>query len=345
MPKSLGEIADWIEGELRGDPSIQINGIAGIEDAQAGDLTFMAHPKYVGFLKTTSASAVIIGAETGREQINIPVIIHPHPYYALAKVLELFYTGGKTYPEMVHPTAVLAEGVRLERGVHIGANVILEKGVWIKPSTAILAGSFVGADTAIGENSLIYPNVTIRENVEVGNKVIVHSGTVIGADGFGYVKEGGLHHKIPQIGKVRIEDNVEIGANVTIDRATLGVTRIGKGTKIDNLVQIGHNVEIGENCIVVAQVGIGGSTKIGDDTIIAGQAGLAGHIKIGKRVVIGAQSGVTKSIPDDTTVFGYPAREISKTKRIEAHLSHLDFYIKKLRDLEEELKKIKEAEP
>ncbi|MFH1337154.1 MAG: UDP-3-O-(3-hydroxymyristoyl)glucosamine N-acyltransferase [Candidatus Zixiibacteriota bacterium] len=343
MPKSLGEIADWVKGELRGDPSIQIKGIAGIEDAKVGDLTFVAHPKYAGFLKTTSASAVIVGAETNREGINIPVIVHPHPYYALAKTLELFYAVKKTYPEMVHPTAVLAEGVKLERGVHIGANVILEKGVWIKPDTVILAGSFVGADSLIGENSFIYPNVTIRENVEIGNNVIVHSGTVIGADGFGYVKEKEIHHKIPQTGRVKIEDNVEIGANVTIDRATLGVTRIGKGTKIDNLVQIGHNVDIGENCIIVAQVGIGGSTKIGDDTIIAGQAGLTGHIKIGKRVVIGAQSGVTKSVPDDTTIFGYPAREIHKMKRIEAHLSHLDRYIKRLRELEEEVKRNKDS--
>jgi UDP-3-O-[3-hydroxymyristoyl] glucosamine N-acyltransferase len=335
MSKSLREIADWIKGELRGDPSIRIRGIAGIENAQAGDLTFLAHPKYVGFLKTTLASAVIVGPDTKIEEIKIPSIIHPHPYYALAKTLELFYTVEKPYPEQVHPTAVLAEGVRLERGVHIGANVVLDKGVWVKPDTVILAGCFVGADTVIGENSFIYPNVTIRENVEVGNRVIVHSGTVIGADGFGYVKYEGIHHKIPQVGKVRIEDNVEIGANVTIDRATLGFTRIGRGTKIDNLVQIGHNVEIGENCIIVAQVGIGGSAKIGNDTVIAGQAGLTGHIKIGNRVTIGAQSGVTKSIPDDATVFGYPAREIHKMKRIEAHLSHLDSYIRRLRELEE----------
>jgi UDP-3-O-[3-hydroxymyristoyl] glucosamine N-acyltransferase len=343
MPKSLGEIADWVEGELRGDPSIQIKRISGIEDAQAGDLTFVAHPKYAAFLETTSASAVIVGVDTDREGIKIPAIVHPHPYYALAKALEFFYSVRKIYPESVHTTAVLTEGVKLERGVHIGANVIVEKGVWIKPNTVILANSFVGTDSIIGENSFIYPNVTIRENVEIGNNEVVHSGTVIGADGFGYVKEKGIHHKIPQIGKVKIEDNVEIGANVTIDRATLGVTRIGKGTKIDNLVQIGHNVEIGKNCIIVAQVGIGGSTKIGNDTIIAGQAGLAGHIQIGNRVVIGAQSGVTKSVPDDTAVFGYPAREIHKMKRIEAHLSHLDRYVKRLRELEEEVKRNKDS--
>jgi UDP-3-O-[3-hydroxymyristoyl] glucosamine N-acyltransferase len=344
MPKSLGEIAERIKGELRGDPEVQIHGVAGIEEARAGDLTFVAHPKYAGFLKTTSASAVIVGMGTRIEGIKIPLIVHPNPYFALVKVLELFYKVKKSYPEMVHPTAVLSEGVKLEKGVHIGANVVLEEGVGIKSQTVILTGSFVGADSVIGENTLIYPNVTIRENVEIGKNVIVHSGTIIGADGFGYVKEGGIHHKIPQVGKVRIEDDVEIGANVTIDRATLGVTQVGKGTKIDNLVQIGHNVEIGENCIIVAQVGIGGSTKIGHDTIIAGQAGLAGHIRIGNRVVIGAQSGVTKNVPDDNTIFGYPAREISKTKKIEAHLSHLDFYIRKLRELEAALKNKKESE-
>ncbi len=343
MQKSLGEIAKYIKGELVGDPNLKITGIAGIEDAKTGDLTFAANPKYTHFLKTTSASAVIVGAETNLKGIGLSVIKHPHPYLAFAKVLDLIYDVGRTYPEGVHPTAVLGEGIRLEKGVSIGPHVVLEKGAWLKQNVTILAGSFIGANTIIGNDSFIYPNVIIRENVEIGNKVIIHSGTVIGSDGFGYVKEGEIHHKIPQIGGVRIEENVEIGANVTIDRATLGVTRIGKGTKIDNLVQVGHNVEIGENCVIIAQVGISGSTIIGNDTIIGGQVGIAGHIKVGNRVVIGAQSGVTKSVPDNTTIFGYPAREIHKTKRIEAHLSRLDLYIQRLRNLEDEFKRRKDT--
>lgn len=343
MQKSLGEIAKYVKGELVGDPSIKINGLAGIEDAKTGDLTFLANARYAHFLKSSSASAVIVGMETSIEGIGMAVIKHPHPYFAFAKSLELFSQEKKAYPEGIHPTAILEEGVNIEKGVHVGAYVVLDKGVWLKQNVVVLAGSFIGTNSIIGENSFIYPGVIIEENVEIGNKVIIHSGTVIGSDGFGYVKEGGIHHKIPQIGCVRIEDNVEIGANVTIDRATLGITRIGKGTKIDNLVQIGHNVEIGENCVIVAQVGISGSTKIGNDTVIAGQVGIAGHIKIGHRVTIGAQSGVTKSVPDDTTIFGYPAREIHKARRIEAHLSRLDLYIQRLINLEDEFETRKDS--
>jgi UDP-3-O-[3-hydroxymyristoyl] glucosamine N-acyltransferase len=343
MERNLGDISEYIVGELVGDPSIRISGVAGIEEAQTGDLTFLANPRYADFLKTTSASAVIVGKETKTEGVKISLIKHPNPYFAFARVVELFVDTKGAYPEAVHPTAVLAEEVKLETGVHIGPHVVLEKGAWLKRNSTILAGSFIGTNSTVGNNSMVYPNVTIRENVEIGDNVIIHSGTVIGSDGFGFAKDKGVHHKIPQIGGVRIEDDVEIGANVTIDRAALGVTRIGKGTKIDNLVQIGHNVDIGENCIIVAQVGIGGSTKVGNDSILAGQVGLVGHIKIGNRVVIGAQSGVTKDIPDDTTIFGYPAREIHKTKRIEAHLSRLDLYVKRLKELERTLKEIRKS--
>ena len=341
--RSLGEIAELIKGELVGDPSIKIGGVAGIEDAQPGDLTFLANPQYAAFLETTSASAVIVGKETKAHVLKIPLIKHQNPYFAFAQVVELFEEAKKKYPETTHPTAVLAEGVKLEKGVHIGPRVVVEEEAWLKRNSTILAGSFVGTNSSVGENSLVYPNVTIRENVEIANNVIIHSGTVIGSDGFGYAKEKGVHHKIPQIGGVRIEDDVEIGANVTIDRATLGVTRIGRGTKIDNLVQIGHNVDIGENCIIVAQVGIGGSTRVGNNSILAGQVGLVGHIRIGNRVVIGAQSGVTKDIPDDTTMFGYPAREIHKAKRIEAHLSRLHLYIQRIKELERILKEMNKS--
>ena len=339
----LGEIAEFIKGELMGDPSIKIRGVAGIEDAQTGDITFLANPRYAAFLKTTSASAVIVSKETETKGVKIPLIKHPCPYFAFAQVIELFVEIKTEYPEGAHLTAVLGEEVTVDGGVHIGPRVVVEEGAWLKHNSTILAGSFIGANSIVGENSFLYPNVTIRENVEIGKCVIIHSGTVIGSDGFGYAKEGGVHRKIPQIGGVKIEDDVEIGANVTIDRAALGITRIGRGTKIDNLVQIGHNVDIGENCIIVAQVGISGSTKVGNDAILGGQVGVAGHIRIGNRVVIGAQSGATKDIPDDTTVFGCPAREIHKAKKIEAHLSRLDLYVQRLKDLERELKEMKHS--
>lgn len=343
MEKSLAEVAEYLEGELVGDPATGIVGVAAIEDAQTGELTFLANPKYAPFLRTTSASAVIVGRDTNTEGIKIPLIRHANPYLAFARAVELFVETKKVYPEAVHPTAVLAEDVNLEKGVHVGPYVVLDKGVRLKRNSTVLAGSFIGANSSVGEGSLVYPNVTIRENVEIGKKVMIHSGTVIGSDGFGYAKEKGIHRKVPQIGGVKIEDDVEIGANVTIDRAALGVTRIGRGSKIDNLVQIGHNVDIGKNCIIVGQVGISGSTRVGDDAVLAGQAGLVGHIKIGNRVVIGAQSGVTKDVPDGTTIFGCPAREIHETKRIEAHLSRLDLYVQRLKEVERTLNKMRQS--
>jgi len=337
--RELGEIARYVEGELVGDASVKITGVAGIEDARAGQLTFLANPKYAAHLAKTSASAVIVGPGIRTDRSSLALIRHPNPYLAFARVLELF-AGAKDYPPGIHPTAVLEEGVQVENGAHLGPHVVVESRARIGRSAVILAGSFVGAGSKIGENSLLYPNVTIRENVEVGKNVIIHSGAVIGADGFGFAREGDRHRKIPQMGGVRIEDDVEIGANVTIDRATLGVTRIGRGSKIDNLVQIAHNVNIGENCIIAAQGGISGSTQIGDQSVLAGQVGLGGHLRIGTKVVIGGQSGVTKDVPDGTTVFGCPAREIHKTRRIEAHLSRLDLYVRRLEQVEQALKEM-----
>ena len=341
MEKNLGEIASQVGGELVGDPSIKITGVAGIEEAKAGHLTFLANPKYASALRATSASAVIVGDQTEAAESRVALIKHPNPYLAFTRALELFVETRKRYPQGIHPTAVLGEGIKVEEEVHVGPHVVVERGAKLGRGTAVLAGSFVGEGSILGQNCLIYPNVTIRENVKVGNNVIVHSGTVIGSDGFGFAKDGQRHHKIPQVGGVQIGDDVEVGANVAIDRATLGVTRVGRGTKIDNLVQIGHNVNVGENCIIVAQVGIGGSTRVGDHCVLAGQAGLVGHIKIGKKVVIGAQSGVTKDVRDGTTIFGYPAREIHKTKRIEAHLSRLNLYVERLKKLEKALEEIR----
>jgi UDP-3-O-[3-hydroxymyristoyl] glucosamine N-acyltransferase len=341
VDRKLAEIAKHLGGELTGDGSVKIKGVAGIEDARTGDLTFLVNPKYKSFLQTTSASAIVVGKEMKTEGTKKPLIRHPRPYLAFARAIEFLTETKRSYDEVVHPTAVLGEGVKLDKGVHVGPLVVLDDGAHLKRNAVVLAGSFIGADSVVGEKSLIYPNVTIRENVKIGNNVIVHSGAVIGSDGFGYAKEKKIQHKIPQVGGVIIEDDVEIGANVAIDRATLGVTRIGRGSKIDNLVQIAHNVELGENCTIVSQVGISGSTKLGDEVVLAGQVGLVGHLKIGDRVTIGAQSGVTKDIPDDTVMFGYPAREIHKTKRIEAYLSRLHIYLDRLKELEKELEKLK----
>lgn len=343
MSRKLGEIASYLQGELVGNPSIEITGIAGIEEARAGDLTFLANPKYKAFLKKTQASGVIVGKEV--EKAKVPLIRHQNPYFAFSQAMELFFETKKEYPQTIHPTAVLGKEVKLAKKIHLGPYVVIENNVELNESVTVLAGSFIGANSIVGENCLIYPHVAIRENVEIGKNVIIHSGAVIGSDGFGYAKEKGIHHKIPQMGRVIIEDDVEIGANVTIDRATLGATRIGKGTKIDNLVQIGHNVVIGENCIIVAQVGISGSTRIGNNVVMGGQVGIGGHIKIGNNVMIGGQSGVTKDVPENTIVFGYPAREIKKTKKIEACLSRLPEYIRRLKEVEEKLRERSSRSP
>jgi len=340
MKKRLDEIASYLGGEVVGDGSVEIKGVAGIEEAKPGDLTFIANPKYVKLLNTTSASAVVMGQDV--QEAKIPVIRHPNPYYAFSGAIGLFHKPEKRYPERIDPTALLGKGVILGKDVYVGPYVIIKDRVKLSDKVVILGGSFIGGDTVVGESSLIFPHVTIRENVIIGKNVIIHSGTVIGSDGFGYAKDKGVYHKIPQVGRVVLEDDVEVGANVTIDRATLGETRIKKGTKIDNLVQIAHNVKIGENTIVVAQVGISGSTKVGKNVTLAGQVGLVGHIEIGDNVIVGAQSGVSKSLHPGKVYFGYPAREHSKARKIEAVVSLLPQYVEKIRSLEKRIKELEE---
>ncbi len=348
MKKTLGEIAQFIKGELIGDAELEISGVAGLSEAGPGEISFLANPKYKNFLKSTQASAIVT-SEKIENSSPFAVIRHPHPYLAFSQIVKLFYPERKTYPAEIHPTAILEKNLKLGLGVHIGAYAVVENEVQIGNGSAVLSGCFIGEKTKIGENCLIYPNVTVRENIIIGNNVIIHCGAVIGSDGFGFAFDGKVHQKIPQIGNVIIEDEVEIGANVTIDRAALGSTRVGRGSKIDNLVQIGHSVEIGENCILVAQVGIGGSTKLGKYVTLGGQAGLVGHIEIGDKAMVGAQGGVTKSIPAGMVVSGYPAREHHKAKKLEASLSFLPLYIEKIKRLEKELgelkKKLKKKSP
>ena len=235
---------------------------------------------------------------------------------------------------------MVSDGATLGENVGIGACAVIEEGARIGNGTLILAGCFIGKDTRIGENCLIYPNVTIREEVEVGDRVIMHSGAVIGSDGYGFAKDGEVYRKIPQVGNVVIEADVEVGANATIDRATTGTTRVGRGTKIDNLVMIAHNVVIRENCAVVAQVGIGGSSEIGKGATLAGQAGVAGHLKVGDGAVVAGQAGVIRDVAPDTIVSGYPAREHSQARRAFASLQRLPDLIKRVAELAERVTKL-----
>jgi UDP-3-O-[3-hydroxymyristoyl] glucosamine N-acyltransferase len=336
----LAEIAERIGGKLNGKGDIEIEGVAGLQEAKTGQISFLASSKYKQYLESTQAAAVIL-PPADENNLKIPSIFHPNPYYAFARVVKLFYPEKRKYPAGVHPTAVIGKQVKLGQNVYIGPYCVIEDQVKINDNCTIQAGCFLGQKSQLAEEVYLYPRVTIYHDCVIGKSVIIHSGVVIGSDGFGFAFDSGKYHKIPQIGNVIIEDEVEIGANCTIDRAALGTTRIGRGTKIDNLVHVGHSVEIGENSILVAQVGIGGSTKIGKQVTLAGQAGLVGHISIGDFVTVGAQGGVTKSIPAHTTVSGYPAREHRKAKRIEACLSNLPDYVERIKELEKEIAKLK----
>lgn len=328
----LAQVAQLVAGELIGSSELEITGVAPIGQAGPGDLTFVANPRYRPLLKTTKASAAIVDIQT--EWPTLALIRHSNPYYAFLLVLRQFHPDEKPVSKGVHPQAFVSPDAVLGQEIGVSPFAVVESGVKIGDRTLIAAGCYIGRNVEIGEDCLFHPNVTIREKVKIGNRVIIHSGSVVGSDGFGYAKEKGVYHKIPQVGTVVIEDDVELGANVAIDRATMGETRIGKGTKIDNLVQIAHNVKIGENSIIVSQVGISGSTEVGKNVTIAGQVGLTGHLHIGDGAIIAAQSGVHRDVKPGQIVLGSPAREMQKSKKIEAIISNLPEYIEKLKKLE-----------
>ena len=337
----LEELAEIVGGEVSGDGTVNITGVAGIKEAGKGQITFLANSKYESYLATTKASALIT---EGSGNFSGPAIYVENPYLAFLKVVTLFDKGPmERYPRKIHSTAVISESASIGSEVSIGAYAVIGDNVVIGDRSTILPLTSIAGDVRIGEDCLIYPHVTVRERCELGNRVIIHAGSVIGSDGFGYAKQGSEHHKIPQIGIVRIEDDVEIGANTTVDRATTGVTLIGSGTKVDNLVQIAHNVVVGENSVLAAQVGVSGSTELEKNVVLGGQAGLAGHIKIGEGARVGAQGGVTKSIPADTTVSGYPAREHSFARKIYAASTRLPDLLKDFRDLQKRVETLEKG--
>lgn len=321
MQKTLGDLARVVGGEVVGDPSVVITGARGIREARPGDITFVANPRYAALMDETQASAVITSmqAESGRK----PLIRVQDPSLAFAQVVATLYPVEVRHPKGVHPTACIAQSAKLGSNVAVGAYAVIEDRASIGDNTVIYAGSYIGHDARIGRDCLIWANVSIRERCEIGDRVFIQSGAVIGSEGFGYAHIDGVYKLIPQIGTVRIEDDVEIGANVTIDRARFDKTVIGQGTKIDNLVHIAHNVVIGRNCIIVAQVGISGSTRIGNNVTIAGQAGLVGHIEIGDGAVLAAQAGIMNSVPPGTMYSGYPARPHHEAMKIYAAMKYL----------------------
>ena len=337
-PRLLKEIAKFLGGDVVGDGNIRILGICGIKEAKPGDLTFVANSKYLHLLESTKASAVITSRDV--KLASKPIIRTENPSLAFAKLVGHFVPAMEQHPSGISPRAVIGRKVRLGRDVAVQPFAVIEDGAQIGDRTVVYAGSYVGRQARIGSDCLIYPHVSIRERVEIHNRVIVHSGTVIGSDGFGFATVKGVHHKIPQIGTVVVEDDVEIGANVTIDRARFGKTVIGKGTKIDNLVQIAHNVVVGANSILVAQAGISGSTVLGANVVVAGQAGIVGHITVGDNVMIGAQAGVSKSVPSDTSVWGSPAKPLARAKRVNAAMQKLPEMHKELEQLKQRIESL-----
>ncbi len=335
MPSvTIGEIADLVEGDYHGDRARRITGARALEDAGPDDLSFLANARYQKLLATTAAGAILV--ERGMAG-DSPRWIRVHdPYLALARVLQRFFAAiplpeGISPLASIAPTAQVAPGARIAPFVTVGAETVVGEGA------ALFPGVFVGAHAAIGEGTILYPNAVVYHGCIVGRRCIIHAAAVIGGDGFGFASSEGVHHKIPQIGIVRIEDDVEVGAGSTIDRAALGETVIGAGTKIDNLVMIGHNVRVGRGCILVAQAAIAGSTELGDYSVLAGQAGITGHVKVGSRVMVAAQSAVMKDVEGPATLAGSPARPLREHLRSEAMVRRLPELLGRLEALEKKL--------
>lgn len=335
MDMSLQEIADVLKGTVEGDGAVRIRGVAPIGEAKVGDLTFVANPKYRAQMATTAASAVIVPPGLASEGRNL--LVHPNSYLAFARAVALFNPAppppepGVKPGASVDPTARVAHTATVLPGAFVGPGAQIGNGTCLHP------GVYVGRDVTIGQDCEIFANAVIYHDTVIGDRVILHAGVVLGSDGYGYARDGATSVKIRQVGNVVVEDDVEIGANCTVDRAVLGETRIGSGTKIDNLVQIGHNVTIGHNSLIVAQVGISGSSVVGDNVTLAGQVGVAGHIRIGNGVEVGAKSGVVDDVPDGEKVLGLPAIPLSQARKVLIHTRFLPEMRKALRDLRHEV--------
>jgi len=338
---SVAEIAGRLQGRVEGNKEAIITGLAGIREAGEGDLSFIANARYAPAAAVTKAGAVIV-AEDWNRSCSATMIRVKNPDKAFAETAQWFAPPPVTFQPGIHPSAIVAKSAQIGRDVFIGPCCVIEPDVVIGDRCVIYAGCYIGHGSILGEDGKLYSLVTIREHTRIGKRTIIHSGTVVGSDGFGYVQEGAVRKKIPQIGIVVIGDDVEIGANVAIDRARFGQTRIGNGVKIDNLVMIAHNVVIGDNCVIVSQVGISGSTSIGARTILAGQVGIVGHLEIGADVIIGAQSGVSKNIPPKTYVTGSPAISHEKYLKTNAHIMRLPDLKEKVALMEARLAKLEE---
>ncbi|MFA4901648.1 MAG: UDP-3-O-(3-hydroxymyristoyl)glucosamine N-acyltransferase [Desulfobaccales bacterium] len=332
MTRTLGELAVFLGGELHGPADLVIEGIAPIDQATDREITFIAQKRFTRLVDQSRAAAFIVSREYA--ELPRPLIIVPHPYLAYARVAALFAPPLRRWPG-VSDLAYLGEGVKLGQEVSIAPLAFIGAGAELGDRVIIMPGCVIGEEVKIDVDTLVYPNVTIRERCTVGARCIIHSGTVIGSDGFGFVPSDAGHVKIPQLGTVIIADDVEIGANCTIDRGALGATRVGQGVKMDNLVHLAHNVQVGDYSLLVAQVGISGSTKLGKGVVLAGQVGVAGHLEVGDGVQVGAQSGVHHSIPAGQIVSGSPTRPQREWLQQMGHIPKLPDIYRRLKQLEQ----------
>jgi UDP-3-O-[3-hydroxymyristoyl] glucosamine N-acyltransferase len=327
MTITTAEIAKRLDGEVLGDPAAELTGFAATENARAGDLTFAETEEYFAAAERSAATAIIAGKQFS--SASKTVIRVANPRVAFAKALEVFFPEPKFYSG-VHPTAAVAASAQVDPTAHVGPHCTIGERVKIGARVVLQSGNSIGDDSTLGDDTNLFPNVTLYPRTHIGQRVRIHSSTVIGSDGYGYVFDGGIHRKVGQVGSTIIGDDVEIGAGVTIDRGALGATSIGKGTKIDNLVHIAHNVEIGEHCLLCGQVGIAGSAKLGNYVVLAGQVGIAGHLKIGNQVTVGSKAGVMHNIPDGETWLGMPAQPDKQAKRMVIAMMRLPDLLKKV---------------
>lgn len=337
MTLKLGELAQALGARLEGDGSLEISKLNEIQVAASDEISFISNPKYLKYAETTRAAALIVPEDL---EINFPNLLRSsNPKQAMLKALQLLNHKPRLAHPGVHATAVVHSSVQVPDSVEIGSGVFIDEDVNLGENLIIEANAVVGSGCSLGDGTHLYPNVVIYENSVLGQNCIIQSSTVIGSDGFGFAVEAGKIEKIPQTGNVVLGDDVEIGANCAIDRGSIGPTRIGNGTKLDNLVHIAHNVRIGKNCFITAQVGIAGSTDLGDRVQMGGQSGIIGHIRVGDDVSIASRGGVTHDIPDGTMVSGFPARLHRDELRIEAILKKLPELYKTVKMLEKQVNK------
>ncbi|MFP4520551.1 MAG: UDP-3-O-(3-hydroxymyristoyl)glucosamine N-acyltransferase [Fibrobacterota bacterium] len=339
----LKELAEISGCELAGSPGLEIKGVAPLQEAGPDEIAFLSNPRYASLAASSSAGCIITSVRKGMPE-GRSLLLSDNPYLAFARIAAALNPPAYEVEKGVHKLAFVADSSAVHKEACVGPFVYIGPGSVIGEGAVLYPGVVVEEGTSVGAGCVLYSNSVIRRDCVIGNRVIVHPGAVIGADGFGFAPSSeGIYFKIPQTGNVVLEDDVEIGANTTIDRAAMGSTLVKKGSKIDNLVMIAHNVEVGENCAFAAQTGISGSTVVGDSVMMGGQTGVAGHLKIGERAKAAAQAGITRNVKPGVTVSGTPARDYYSQKRVEASSQRLPGLIKRIRELESELQKVKGA--